>query len=86
MPSKNVQKRKARPKRSIAKPGDDHDLGLWIDYDFLRRHQRAPTQAILHDHIVATNNRYLEFADIALGNGKPKKKSKSTGVNGDGRQ
>jgi hypothetical protein len=82
MPSKNVQKRKARPKRSIAKPGDDHELGLWIDYDLLRRHQGRLAQTIIHDSIVATNNRYLELADLALGNGKAKKKSKSTAYGG----
>jgi hypothetical protein len=76
MAGKNVQKRKARPKRSITKPGDDHELGLWIDYDLLRRHQGLPAQTIIQDHIIATNNRYLELADIALGNKKAKKESK----------
>ncbi len=76
MSKKNVQKRKAQPKRSIAKPGDDHELGLWIDYTLLRKHQNY-TSTILHDASAATNNRYMELADLALGNGKPKKKSKA---------
>jgi len=74
---KNVQKRKARPKRSIAKPGDDHELGLWIDYDLLRKHRNGNSRTIIHDPITSTNNRYLELADLALGTQKPKKKSKS---------
>jgi hypothetical protein len=76
MAKKNVQKRKARPKRSIAKPGDDHELGLWIDKDLLRKHQNRAPQTIIHDPLTSTNNRYLALADIALGNNKPKKKAK----------
>jgi hypothetical protein len=34
-------------------------------------------QTIIHDPISATNNRYLELADIALDSGKPKKKSEA---------
>jgi hypothetical protein len=75
--STNVQKSKARPKRSIAKPGDDHDLGLWIDYELLRKHQGHPPQTVIHDPVSATNNRYLELADLALGKSKAKKKSKA---------
>lgn len=76
MQQRNVDKRKAQPKRSIRKPGEDHELGLWIDYELLRKHQGRPPQTIIHDPASATNNRYLELADLALGNGKPKKKSK----------
>jgi hypothetical protein len=76
MGERNVQKRKARPKRSIAKPGDDHELGLWIDYELLRKHQSRAPQTIMHDSSTAINNRYLELADIALGNNKTKKKLK----------
>lgn len=74
---KNVEKHKPRPKRSIAKPGDDHELGLWIDKDLLRKHQSRPAQTIIHDPAASTNSRYLELADLALGNGKPKKKAKA---------
>lgn len=73
----NVQKRKARPKRSIAKPGDDHELGLWIDKDLLRKHQNRHPQTIIHDPLTSTNNRYLALADIALGNNRPRKKPRS---------
>jgi hypothetical protein len=75
---KNIQKRNARPKRGIKAPGDDRDLGLWVDYDLLRKHQGRPTQIILHGHTSAVSNRYLELADMALGNNKPKKKSKNS--------
>gem|GEM_PF-2484547 len=76
MPRKNIQKSKARPKRSINKPGSDHELGLWVDYDLLRKHQGRPSQIVIHNPVSEANNRYLELADLALGNGKPKKKSK----------
>jgi len=72
----NVQKRKARPKRSIAKPGDDHELGLRIDKELLRKHQNRYRQTIIHDPLTSTKNRYLAPADIAMGNNKPRKKSK----------
>jgi hypothetical protein len=81
MAKNNVHKRKARPKRSIANPGDDHDLGLWIDYELLRKHQGRPAQTIIHDPVTSTNNRYLELADLVLANGKPKKKSKAATSN-----
>ena len=80
MPRENVQKRKAHPKRSIAKPRGDHDLGLWIDYELLRKHQGRPTQIVIHNPITTTNNRYLELADLALGNAKPKKKKANTAL------
>ena len=72
----NVHKRKARPKRSISHPSDDHELGLWIDYDLLRKHQNRTPQAVIHGPLSSVNNRYLELADLALGNGKAKKKRK----------
>lgn len=78
MPNKNVQKRRARPKRSINDPGQDHPVGLWIDKDLLRRHHAHQSQT--SDPLTASNHRYLELADLALGlnkpNGKPKKKAK----------
>lgn len=78
MPKKNIQKSKARPKRSINNPGTDHELGLWVDYDLLRKHQGRPSQIVIHNPVSAANNRYLELADLALGIAKPKKKSKAT--------
>lgn len=80
MPNKNVQKRKARPKRSIQEPGQDHPLGLWIDKDLLRRHHAHTSQTTVNDPLTASSHRYLELADLALGvskpSGKPKKKAK----------
>jgi hypothetical protein len=75
---KNISKRKPRPKRNVQTPGDDHELGLWIDTDVLRRHHNHHPQTILHDPQTSTNSRYLELAALVLGNGKPKKKSKSS--------
>ena len=72
---KNVQKRKARPKRYMAKPGNDHDSGLWVDYDLLRKHQGRTPEIVRHSSNPATNSRYLELADLVLGN-KSKKKLK----------
>jgi len=72
----NVRKRKPRPARMIANSGSDHELGLWVDYALLRKHQNH-SAAVLHDHSAETNNRYLELADIALGNKKSKKKARA---------
>ena len=72
--SQHFQKRKGQPKRSIATPGDDRELGLWIDYELLRKHHT--TQAVLHDPSIGTNNRYLELADLALGTSKHRRKPK----------
>jgi hypothetical protein len=81
MPGRNVQKTKARPKRSISHPGDDHDLRLWIDYELLRKHQNRAPQTIIHDPLSSVNNRYLELADLALGKGKVKEsKSSASGA------
>jgi hypothetical protein len=80
MPNKNVQKRKARPKRSIEKPGEDHELGLWIDYDLLRKHQNR-TATIIHDGSSLVESRYLRLADLALAPSKPKKRTKAAGPN-----
>ena len=60
----------------LAKPVDDRDLGLWIDYEMLRRHQGRPPQILIDDPVSARSNRYLQLADLAFGSGKPKKKSK----------
>ena len=64
-----------------ANPGDDRNLGLWIDYELLRKHQGRPPQILIDDPVSPANNRYLELADLALGNGKPKKKSKGASSN-----
>jgi len=76
MSKKNVQKHTVRPKRSVDHPNDDHDLELWVDYELLRRHQGRPPEIVLHASTSSLNNRYLRLADLALGNNKPKKKSK----------
>jgi hypothetical protein len=73
MPRENVQKRKVHPRRSIENPGTDHEIGLWVDYERLRKHQGRPPE-ILIDVPSIPNNRYLELADIALGTKKPRKK------------
>lgn len=76
MPAK-VKKLKARPKRSIMDEADDHPIGLWIDKELLRKHrQQVQTpRTIIHGGSEAAGNRYLELADIALGNHKSKKKT-----------
>ena len=79
MAKKNVEKREARPKLSIDTPGQDHELGLWIDYDLLRKH-RNHTPTVVHASSAALDNRYLQLADLALGTNKPKKKSKAAGI------
>ena len=74
VPRKNVQKRKAHPKRSIEKPSADHDLGLWVDYELLRKHQGRPPEILIQGYPSAANNRYLELADLALRTKKRRKK------------
>ena len=72
MPAK-VKKLKARPKRILAK--DDHLVGLWIDKELIRKHTQQQTpRTIIHGSSEAAGNRYLELADIALGNPKNNKK------------
>jgi len=73
---KNLEKREAHHARFIDKPAADQDLGLWVDYDLLRKHRGRPPETILYASTNAANNRYLELADLALGNKKPRKKSK----------
>jgi hypothetical protein len=75
MPAK-VKKAKARPKRTILEAADDHPVGLWVDKELLRKHtqQQQTPRTIIHGNSEAAGNRYLELADLVLGN-KAKKKS-----------
>lgn len=75
MPAK-VQKAKAHPKRTILAAPDDHPVGLWVDKDLLRKHTQQTPRTVIHGGSEATGNRYLELADLVLGN-KTKKKSAS---------
>lgn len=78
-PENTVQKHKPRPKRNIENPDDDHPVGLWIDKELLRRHQNSQPQTIIHGVHESDGNRYLQLADIALGIGRGKKKTKAVG-------
>jgi hypothetical protein len=71
-----VKKAKPHPKRTILDAADDHPVGLWVDRELLRRHtrQQQTPRTIIHGNSEAAGNRYLELADLVLGN-KPKKKS-----------
>ena len=72
MPAK-VKKAKARPKRTILAATDDHPVGLWVDKELLRKHTQQQTpRTIIHGSSEAAGNRYLELADIVLGNKKKK--------------
>jgi len=78
MPAK-VKKAKARPKRTILSATDDHPLGLWVDKELMRRQtQQMTTRTILHGHSDAAGNRYLELADLVLGNKRKKTAPKRT--------
>jgi hypothetical protein len=72
----NVQKHRARPKRSIRTEGQDHPLGLWIDKEIFRKHQNRPPQLVLHDPSAISSNRYLALADLALGSNRTKSRRK----------
>lgn len=65
---KKIQVTKAlpQPKRTIENAEDDHEVGLWINQEFFRRHQSRPT-LVLTSNSNPTGNRYLELADVALG-------------------
>lgn len=78
MPAK-VKKAKARPKRTILAATDDHPLGLWVDKELLRKHTQQTPRTIIHGHSEAAGNRYLELADLVLGNGKKKRPSTRRG-------
>ena len=69
-----VKKAKARPKRTILAASDDHPVGLWVDRELLRKHTQQQTpKTIIHGNSEAAGNRYLELADIVLGNKRKKK-------------
>jgi len=73
MPTK-VNRAKPRPTRTNLEAVDDHPLGLWVDKELLRKHTQQLTQrTIIHGGSEAAGNRYLELADLVLGN-KAKKK------------
>ena len=73
----HIVKRKSQPEHSISKPGNGNDVRLWIDYELLRKQQGSTSHTIIHDPLASTNNRYLQLADVALGNDKPKHKAKA---------
>jgi len=79
--SAKVKKLKPRPKRTILSEADDHPVGLWIDKELMRKHtqQQQTPRTIIHGSSEAAGNRYLELADIALGNYKNKKKTNGKG-------
>jgi len=68
----NVQKKAARPKRSIRTEGADHPVGLWIDRNVFRKHLNGTPRIVLHDPLTSINNRYLGLADLAFKNRKMK--------------
>ena len=79
--SAKVKKLRARPKRTILDEADDHPVGLWVDKELMRKHtqQQQTPRTIIHGSSEAAGNRYLELADIALGNYKNKKKTNGKG-------
>ena len=55
-------------KRAKAKKNSPTN-GLWIDYGLLRKHMRSDGRIVLPaDSLASSNNRFLQLADIALGN------------------
>ena len=60
--------------RSVLAATDDHPLGLWVDKELLRKHTQQQTpRTVIHGNSEAAGNRYLELADIVLGNKKKKR-------------
>jgi hypothetical protein len=70
-----VKKAKARPMRTLMTATDDHPVGLWVDKELLRKHtqQQQTPRTVIHGNSEAAGNRYLELADIVLGNKKKKR-------------
>jgi len=71
VPSQNLvimkrTKHHAAPTPSATAEGDGYPLGLWMDKDMFRRHQRRQPRIVLHHRQASTNNRYLALADLAL--------------------
>lgn len=62
----NVQKRAARPKRTIKAKDDDHPVGLWMDVEMFRKHLSNPPQVVLQNPLSSANGRYFMLAGIAL--------------------
>ena len=72
MPPKRKQA-KVRPKRNIQSASEEPPVGLWVDKEILRKHTQQQTpKTSIHGNSEAAGNRYLELADLALGNKKKK--------------
>lgn len=61
--------------RTLLAATDDHPVGLWVDKELLRKHtqQQQTPRTVIHGNSEAAGNRYLELADIILGNKKKKR-------------
>lgn len=74
--STKQKKSPARPKRTVTTVPEEHPVGLWVDKELLRKHTQQKTpKTILHGNSEAAGNRYLELADIMLGNKRKKRSS-----------
>lgn len=63
-----------RPKRNARTAKDEQPIGLWVDKEILRKHTQQQTpKTIIHGNSEAAGNRYLELADLVLGNNKKRK-------------
>ena len=71
----NVIKAPAQPKRTIQNADDDHEVGLWIDKDVLRRIASPGKPVLVSNRSTEEQNRYLQLADLVLGEIEPFKKT-----------
>jgi len=71
----NVIKAPAQPKRTIQNADDDHEVGLWIDKDVLRRIASPGKPVFVSNRSTEEQNRYLQLADLVLGEIEPFKKT-----------
>jgi hypothetical protein len=69
----NRKKANVRSKRNARTATDEPPIGLWVDKEILRKHTQQQTpKTIIHGNSEAAGNRYLELADLVLGNKKRK--------------
>jgi hypothetical protein len=63
---KPAKKCTAKQKADPPQPADDQEIGLWVDWDFLRSLTKRPPQTIVHGTTREEDSRYLQLADVVL--------------------
>ena len=72
---RNLQKHRARPKRSMRREGEDYPRGLWIDEEIFLKHQSRPPQVALREPMLNSSDHHVALPDSVLTDKKSKPKS-----------